>query len=538
MRFRPQHIAFVAYTAFFAVLAAFVFWGTWSCDFAPVMPDSPIVYAADDFARFWRLWATDGRFIPNNLNLFLGSPYFWQEFNYVLPAYLSGLALAYFLRGRGLSLFAAYGGGLFLSLCGYWFTLFSAGHGSWFMLMTYCVWPFGLMDRAIRRNKLKNWLLLGATVGWSCYWQPDVFLTFAIAWAVYFVYACGRERKFPAWTGLLAAGLALMVVGSAGILRAFKMDIGQRAKQIASGDTLSKNVQEAGDAYARWVFVTNWSLPSDELAEFFIPRLNGDTSDPLALAIGRQKGLDLKPYMGALGRPIDAPRGNYRQHSLYVGWMTCLLALFAFVSGVFGFAGLKARRKDVVFLAALAFLFCLISLGRYCAPVYRVIFALPLGDMMRCPVKWHHVTELCLCALAGFGLEAVRSLLVRSGGPLTRFTGWMLVALIAIGGIDLAVQAKRFCVPVDVSVARRTGLKMDFAYLSTKDFQNPQVADLVKSGRIVAYAQPQPGVYLVGVHHPWERQELPKNGSPLLPALNVLAVLGTVSLVVYGCRRS
>lgn len=39
----------------------------------------------------------------------------------------------------------------------------------------------------------------------------------------------------------------------------------------------------------------------------------------------------MRPYTGALGRPLGATAGNYRQHSLYVGWVTCLLALLGVV---------------------------------------------------------------------------------------------------------------------------------------------------------------------------------------------------------------
>ena len=39
MRLKPKYAWFLAFTAVFAALAGFVFWGTWSLDTVPVMPD-------------------------------------------------------------------------------------------------------------------------------------------------------------------------------------------------------------------------------------------------------------------------------------------------------------------------------------------------------------------------------------------------------------------------------------------------------------------------------------------------------------------
>lgn len=138
MKIKEKHLWFLGFTAVFAALAAFVFWGTWSTDVAPVMPDSPIIYSPDYFVNWCRGWMQDGKFVPNDVCRI--APYFFQELNYAIPMYVSGLALAYFLRGRGLSYLASYGAGLFLGFSGYWCTLFSAGHGGWFFWMTYGIW--------------------------------------------------------------------------------------------------------------------------------------------------------------------------------------------------------------------------------------------------------------------------------------------------------------------------------------------------------------------------------------------------------------
>ncbi|MBP5286228.1 MAG: hypothetical protein ILO34_09040, partial [Kiritimatiellae bacterium] len=172
MRFGPSQGWFAAFTAAYAALAAFVFWGTWSLSSAPVMPDCAVAYAPDHAAAFCRRWLESGKFVPGDIIAFLGSPYFWTELQYVVADYCAALGLVYFLRGRGLGRLASYGAGLLLAFSGYWLTLFSAGHLGWFQWMTYGVFAFGLVDRALAGGRLRHWILLGAVLAWGSFYQP------------------------------------------------------------------------------------------------------------------------------------------------------------------------------------------------------------------------------------------------------------------------------------------------------------------------------------------------------------------------------
>ena len=526
---------FLGFTAVFAALAGFVFWGTWSLDFAPVMPDSPIVYSSEHLVNFVRTWMQNGIFIPNDIHRFVGSPYFWQELNYAVPMYISGLALAYFLRGKGLSRLACYGAGLLLAFCGYWSTLFSAGHGGWFAWMTYGLWPFGLLDRAIRKGKMRNWMLLGAMVGWASYWQIDLWLLFTTLTGVYFIFSCVRERVFP-WKGMLIAGVTMFAIGGAGFYGAVTGGLASRDEQIKEGQTVNPSVTDEREK--RWIFVTNWSLPPEESAEFFVPRLNGDTSCPMTLSLGARYGTGVSPYTGALGRPKDASAGNYRQHSLYVGFVTCLLALAGIIMGLLvreRGSGLptackRSAKSDILFFLVAAVLCWLCSMGRYCEPVYRVVFSLPFGDYLRAPVKWHHLTEFCLCVLAGCGIECLLSLLSRVSS-LKSFAMPILGVVVLIGAIDLARIDHLYCAPVDLREAKRQNASMQMTFLRKSDFNNPQVAAMVRAKKIVALAQPNPEMYLVGVLNPWG----PKSDKPWPPMgvggwLGVLSVLSGIAL--------
>ena len=521
---------FLGFTAVFAALAGFVFWGTWSLDFAPVMPDCPFVHGPDYAAGTFRSMFESGRFNPIEFYRFLGSPYFWQELQYVLGLYGAALGVAYYCRGRGLSRLAAYGAGLLLAFSGYWCTLFSAGHLGWFLWMSLGVFAFGLADRAVRKGKLRHWLLLGACEAWASGYQTDLWFLFAVFTGAYFIWCCVRERKFP-WKGAVLSAAVFFLVGAPYIRSAFVNDLASRDKQIEEGQTVSaKDKATVDEREKRWIFVTNWSLPPAESAEFFIPRLNGDTSCPMTLSLGARYGRGTRQYTGALGRPKDAPAGNYRQHSLYVGFITCLLALWGTFCGVRGLFNRtieqseQSNNRTIVFFAVAAILCWLFSMGRYCEPVYRVIFSLPFGDYLRAPVKWHHLTEFCICVLAGYGIEGVVGRLGRVG-RVGRFAPWILGAVVMVGVCDLARIDHLYCAPVDLREAKRQNANFQMTFLRKSDFNNPQVAAMVQAKNLVALAQPNPETYLVGVLQP----RGPKKDQPW-PPMGAGTWLGILSL--------
>lgn len=453
MRLKPAQAYFLAFTAVFAVLAGFVFWGTWSLSACPVMPDARMTFPESGYlADCLREWIERGKFVPWDVTTFIGSPYLWQELQYAVAAYFSALGLVYYLRGRGISRLSSYGAALFLGFCGYWLTLFSAGHAGWFRWMMFGVFAFGLADRAVRKNKLKNWVLLGACVAWASFYQPDLWLLFTLFTAAYFVWCCVRERKWPCWKGVAVAALTFLIIGGPSFVGSY-LDKEGRDKQIeeSKGTSLTGG-EQTDDREARWIFVTNWSLPPAETLEFFIPRLNGDTSCQSVLSLGRSQNTGVRPYTGALGRPINAKAGNYRQHSLYVGWITCLLALWAVVAAFMKFGA--NHRREVVFIFSAMVLFWLLSLGRNFEPLYRLVFMMPIGDSIRAPVKWHHLTEFCLCVLAGFGLDALRSLLGERFRLAPRAIFAALCAIAIIGACDLARVDRLYCAAIDLSIVK------------------------------------------------------------------------------------
>ena len=472
MRLRPTQAYLLAFTAVFAVLAGFVFWGTWSLSACPVMPDTAMSFpVSGHVADFLRDWIAKGRFVPWDVTAFIGSPYFWQELQYAVAAYFSALGLAYYLRGRGLSRLSSYGAGLLLGFCGYWLTLFSAGHAGWFRWMMFGVFSFGLADRAVRKNKLKNWVLLGACVAWASFYQPDLWLLFTLFTGAYFIWCCIRERKLPCRKGVAVAAATFFVIASPSLVNAYGEKAGRDRQIEESKGTALTGGNKEDDREARWIFVTNWSLPPAESLEFFIPRLNGDTSCQSVLGLGQRQGTGVKPYTGALGRPINAKAGNYRQHSLYVGWVTCLLA-------VLGIA-LARKNSEVAFFAIAALLFWLLSMGRYLEPLYRLVFMLPIGDSIRAPVKWHHLTELCLCVLAGFGLESLRSILSRRTSLKPLALGAITGVVVLFGAYDLPRVDRLYCAAIDLTPVKSGNPAAD----AIINLGGGTVADLMEGGQ-------------------------------------------------------
>ena len=570
---KPKVIWFAAFTAVFAVCAAYVFWGTWSPEMAPVMPDCPTSYSTYWFRDWLRGWLENGKFAPAEAINWIGSPYLWTEFQYAFAAFMAALGMVYFLRGRGLPRVAAYGAGLLLAFSGYWFTLFSAGHLGWFQWMTYGVFVFGLIDRALEKGKPRHWLLLGACLAWGSMRQPDLWLLFSAFSGIYFVFRAvvvlrgrvvaarselasvvsaekgafspaGRSLLVvrPALVSMVKGSLlalaALLAIGAASFRSAFVNDLAGRDKQIEEGQTVAANAAK-DDAEKRWIFVTNWSMPPEATKEFWHHGIEGDTSCPYTLAIGQRNKNGIRQYTGALGRPLGAKQGNYRQHSLYIGLLTCLLALvgggmalvasFSPPSNNAGWP--RASTCTIIFFFASTVVFWLFSMGRYCEPVYRLVYALPFGDYLRAPVKWHHLTEFCLCVLAGYGIWGWMYW-VRAKWLSDRVKTAAVAVLVLLGVLDLVSNDRLYCAPHRADA--------DMQFVDGRMLQDPRgVAQLNQMrARVLGTYQ---GAALIEIPKKKQKDE-PKpelpSPQPITLALGILSLVGTLAVGAYGIKKS
>ena len=438
---RPSTLAFLAYAGLSAVLAAFIYWGTWSLAAAPIEPDNPTSYPADYVLRFLRDLFAGGSFVPGDVRVFVGSPYFWQELQYAVPCFLAGLAVAFYLRGRRLSRVACYGAALAAEFMGYAVTLYSAGHLGWFVWMTYGPFAFGLVDRGLEKGKWRNWILLGAVLAWGAARQPDLWLLFTVLTAAYGLWAwCRRGRAaftgrflLTRGAGLVLAAIVCLAVGLPQFRHALGGDasgaLGSRDKQIEDTMGLGKDSSAAARAEARWIFDTNWSLPPEDILEFVAPGVRGDSSD--------SRVSPARPYWGRLGRPVDTAfvpgrtMPNYRQHCVYLGALAVALALL----GCFAW-GCGSKYADVPFWTVAAAVLVLCSLGRF-TPFYRLVYQLPFMDYLRAPVKFHHLVEFAVAILAGYGLEALREAAPAFRAVRRRAMILVLVLAVAVGAAAL-----------------------------------------------------------------------------------------------------
>ena len=482
---RPSTIAFLALTALYALCMGGVFWGTWSLDKAPIEPDNATFYPIDEMARWFRELVAGHDFVPSDLMHVIGSMYFWQELQYALAGYLAALGVMFYLRGRKLSHFAAAAGGAAYGLMGYTFTLFSAGHLGWFIWMMYGPFAFGLVDRAVRKGKWRNWALLGAVLAWAAARQSDMWLLFTVLTFLYGVWALVREWRNIKFLRVLAGvgvtAVCTCAVGLPQFTRALTADLAGREAQIAatSGKSTGETVDKSADE--RWRFCTSWSLPPEDTAEFVCAEIHGGSNDP--------RVSPTNPYKGRLGQQIVVPPNAagqkhpvtgetlkagetiwmpYRQHSLYFGLLTVIFALLGIVG--WWYYALRTPRtpnsepqttshdprptfSDVPFWVCAGVILYLCALGCF-TPFYKLVYALPFGATLRAPVKFVHLLEFCVAALAGFGFEAAWRAFKKDGTAPFGMKA-VLVVLAVANVVNLAYIDSKYCAVEDVSLMRQ-----------------------------------------------------------------------------------
>ena len=545
-------MAFFAFTLLYAVCLALIFGGTWSFDVAAVQPDAGSAFAIDQVSCSWRdLLSGASTFIPFDVTGLIGSPYFWQELRYAVAAWLAALGVVYYLRGRGLPWLAAYAGGGAYGLAGYAFTLFSAGHMGWFHWLMYGPFAFGLVDRALRGGAWRHWIMLGAVLAWGASRQPDMWLLFTVLTFAYGLWALAREfvpvagrapgRIRRVMLGVLATAMTAALVGAPAFLGALTESLAERDRQISAtlqatnGGKDGKAAEDASkSADERWRFCTSWSLPPDETVEFFWPRVNGDTSDVNIIELRRRAGWrETTRYTGRIGMPMtEMKKGKaaakwmpYRQHSLYMGLITVILALLAIVSVFVPSTGriasksqtdraaFRYNRGEIVFWAVAALISLFAAMGCF-TPFYNLVFSMPFGGYLRAPVKFVHLVEFAVAVLAGFGAAAA---LERFSAVKAAF--WIVLGLAMVNVVDLARVDALYLGPQDIAFQRG---------------ENAAAEDVLNAGggKVAVLVPPQEGGQMFGESFSCHRAEV----ADLNAARGDLAKTGARFLFVTGSQ--
>ncbi len=420
----------------FAAAIVLAFWSVLEPSVVFVAPDAPLMACTLEEAM--RQWSTLPLTVQGLVSLL---PFgFSYEGTFWVDAWVMGLAGVFLLRGRGVSWGAAWVGGFCAAFAGYFFTLFCAGHRGVVDALAVTCFCFGTLLRAMQTLKWRWFVLLGIVLALGLGAQADIWFLVVCALGTYGVWLwvcecpcnavgsfrclrCGfatmRHRTRSLLMRFALTLFFFLVVGWPALWHTFGAARTTRADQLAEVSYGAATADEAEER--QWHFVTNWSLPPEDLLELVVPGVYGHTS----------YAFDPKPYTGRMGSATQ----SFRQHTLHLGWLTLLLAAVA----CWGRRG-DPTLRDRTFWLCLAAVTLLLALGRY-TPFYRMVWALPFIDSIRAPVKWFHLTGFALAMLAGLGVERW----VRRWGP---GVAWICCALIALNG---ALVARAYVFPIDLA---------------------------------------------------------------------------------------
>ena len=419
---RTSRFAATALIAIVAAVFALVFGGAvtpghtlFSLDAAPVYPSDFRGDALKSMmgSGYWLPHVIGGpqastAVHPTRMLLLFLPPLAWRIAVYVVNCFLLMLGMTVFLRGRGVRRGPAWLAGLAMGFSGYSFTLISAGHMGNFGMTPYVMFTLAFIDRALTRKSFLHYAWAGVFAAFGLVSQPDVMGLFGIMIVGYgllrfvsIVRTVGMKAVLPRTTvgGLLALAVCLMT---------FASSTTWLSRMVETRAGMSERT-----AGGKWEYCTNWSMPPEEILEFVAPCVYG-------VETGSQRG----PYWGRLGRSMGWAPGkpglmNYRQHTVYLGVLQLLFALYVVFrcvrrrddvdgSSTAPEAVYCSPRAEVIFWALAAVLSVLLAMGRY-FPLYRLFFLIPGAARIRCPVKFLHLTEVAVCILFGYGIDRFAS---------------------------------------------------------------------------------------------------------------------------------
>lgn len=437
---RPWALA-VFMAALFVAALALAFWKVLSPSVVFFAPDAPL--EAPAFREALRRFLASPPTLQGVVGLL---PFgFAYEGTFWVDAWVMCLAGVFLLRGRGTAWGAAWVGGFCAAFAGYFLTLFCAGHRGVVDALAVTCLCFGALLRAMRTLHARWFALLGALLAFGLGAQADVWLLTVCALGAYGLWLWVREcpcsrgtnalprcfrcgwRAIRRRVGALLPRLALsaavfLLVGWPALRHTFGAARETRAAQLAQASAGNASPEAMREAH--WRFITDWSLPPEDLPELLVPGCRGNTTYPF----------DPKPYVGRMGSAAQ----TLRQHAIHLGWPALLLAAAAFLRKRGG-----ETTRDRAFWAVLALVALLLALGRH-TPLYRFVWQLPLIDHVRAPVKWLHLTGFAAAMLAGLGAEPI----------VRRLGNGAALALCALVAINGALVAKGFVFPIDLAPER------------------------------------------------------------------------------------
>jgi hypothetical protein len=335
------------------------------------------------------------------------------------------LAMALFLRELELPRPAALLGGVVYAWQGDLLPFVYPGHYAYIT-----TWPFFALAAwgALRSQRLGHWayaLISGVSCGLMVGMQPDrgAIASLLVA-ALYLAPALRRGDggwRTPLRRLALCAGVALLV-SLAPFLALFQSNI---VGVKLGGET---------DREKTYDLVTQFSLGPDETLTYLVPGF-----------FGWQSHSRDAPYWGWIGESESWPKNHQGEGNLNLaisttGTVATVLALIGAallmpgtLGGLLGPGELSPRQRLYGRVLLTLGTVTLVLAWGWHTPFYRPLFALPLMDKWRNPLKWLEMTNFAVATLSAFGMRHLILSLdagaerIRRG--LFRFTTAMLAAL-------------------------------------------------------------------------------------------------------------
>lgn len=333
---------------------------------------------------------------PFSLAANLPPAFFFTAYTPVMATFAL-LAMAAFLRELGLTRPAALFGAVIYAWQGDILPFVFPGHYAYI-----ATWPFFAVAAwaALRAERTGQWaypIFSGAACGVMIGLQQDrAAIASLLVAALYLAPVWRRPRQGLIRLGRLAlcAGVAL-AISFASFLALFQSNI------IGVKLGGEANREEA------YKYVVQYSLGPEETLTYLVPGLFGWYT-------GHAGG----PYWGRIGQWPDWPQNHQGQRNLNLAISTT--GTVATVLAMLGMGALWPRRRHGAEPGLLAprtiFYARVLALGGFVAlvlswgdhtPLYHPLYALPLMDKWRNPLKWLEITHFALVVLAAVGLEKV-----------------------------------------------------------------------------------------------------------------------------------
>jgi hypothetical protein len=209
---------------------------------------------------------------------------------------------------------------------------------------------------------------------------------------------------------------------------------------LFKGNITGVSLAGQGDRQATYTLVTQFSLGPEEILTYLVPGFFGWHSSHLE-----------GPYWGRIGRTLDWPkdsnsRRNFNLAISTTGTVATLLALIGISTLLpgrwLGPASLTDRQRFFGrILLTMGTIGLVLSWG-YHTPFYRPLYALPLMDRWRNPLKWLEMTNFALVVLSAYGVQHLQGSLDDAAADaqlLRRRLTWFCG--ITVGTFALAVLA-------------------------------------------------------------------------------------------------